>query len=148
MGARFEEVELTNMCMVTDGENVLVQDRSDPNWGGLVFPGGHVEKGESIRDSVIREVCEETGITVSDPKLCGIKQFTNGEGRRYLVFLYRATRFSGTLRSSAEGGALWMKMEDVLRGRTVPGFDDLYRGFTDDNVSEIFYPSDGDVEFL
>ena len=37
------------MCMVYDDKgNVLVQDKIDENWGGLTFPGGHVEKGESF----------------------------------------------------------------------------------------------------
>lgn len=43
---RKETVELTNMCMVEDGKgNVLVQNRLDPNWPGIVYPGGHVEAG-------------------------------------------------------------------------------------------------------
>ena len=49
---RKETVELTNMCMVEDGKgNVLVQNRLDPNWSGIVYPGGHVEAGESITAS-------------------------------------------------------------------------------------------------
>lgn len=47
---RKETVELTNMCMVEDGKgNVLVQNRLDPNWSGIVYPGGHVEAGEPSR---------------------------------------------------------------------------------------------------
>ena len=66
--SRTETVTLTNMCMVTDAHgNVLVQDRTDKNWPGLVFPGGHVEAGESFTESVIREVYEETGITGLKP---------------------------------------------------------------------------------
>ena len=60
---RKETVELTNMCMVEDGKgNVLVQNRLGPNWSGIVYPGGHVEAGESITASVIREIREETGL--------------------------------------------------------------------------------------
>ena len=62
---RKEMVELTNMCMVEDGRgNVLVQNRLDPNWSGIVYPGGHVDAGESITASVIREIREETGLTI------------------------------------------------------------------------------------
>lgn len=44
--ARSELVTLTNMCMVYDGMgNVLVQDKVGKEWGGLTFPGGHIEKG-------------------------------------------------------------------------------------------------------
>ena len=62
--------ELTNMCMIMDGTKVLVQDRSANDWNGIAFPGGHVEPGESIAESVIREIREETGLTIEKPKLC------------------------------------------------------------------------------
>lgn len=101
---RSERAIFTNMCMVCDGEGrVLVQDRQSPDWPGVTFPGGHVEPGESFTQSVIREVREETGLTVEHPRLCGIKQFQTEQGERYVVLLYRADRFSGTLTSSDEG---------------------------------------------
>lgn len=51
------------MCMVCDNAgNVLVQDRVDPNWSGIAFPGGHVEKGESFTDAVIREFLRKQGL--------------------------------------------------------------------------------------
>ena len=53
---RSEPVELMNMCVLRRGSTVLVQNRPDPNWPGVAFPGGHVEKGESFSDAVIREV--------------------------------------------------------------------------------------------
>lgn len=91
---RKETVELTNMCMVEDGKgNVLVQNRLDPNWSGIVYPGGHVEAGESITASVIREIREETGLTIENPTLCGVKQFWLDNGVRYIVFLFRADKF-------------------------------------------------------
>lgn len=68
-----ENCILTNMCMVSDGcGNVLVQNRIDPSWPGITFPGGHVEAGESFVDAAVREVYEETGLRVSNLKLCGI----------------------------------------------------------------------------
>ena len=61
--ARIEKTIFTNMCMIYDDSgNVLVQDRLNPDWPGISFPGGHVEAGESFTDSVIREVYEETGL--------------------------------------------------------------------------------------
>ena len=102
--AREENAVFTNMCMITDGVgNVLVLDRQNPDWPGITFPGGHVEPGESFTESVIREVQEETGLTVEDPVLCGVKQFQTKSDARYVVFFYKATRYSGTLRSSDEG---------------------------------------------
>ena len=43
---RRESVEFVNMCMIKNGDKVLVQDRVSPNWPGITFPGGHVERGE------------------------------------------------------------------------------------------------------
>ncbi len=72
-----EAVVLTNMCMITNGSKILVQERKDSNWPGIVFPGGHVEQGESIVASVIREVEEETGLTILDLELCGVQNWTD-----------------------------------------------------------------------
>ena len=103
---RSEPVELMNMCVLRRGSKVLVQDRTDSNWPGVAFPGGHVEKGESFTDAVIREVQEETGLTISSPRLCGIKDWCD-DGVRHVVLLYRAEQFTGTLRSSDEGEVWW-----------------------------------------
>lgn len=106
---RSEPVELMNMCVLCRGSKVLVQDCTDPNWPGVAFPGGHVEKGESFTDAVIREVQEEAGLTISSPRLCGIKDWCEG-GVRHVVLLYRAEQFTGTLRSSDEGEVWWAEL--------------------------------------
>lgn len=67
-----------------DGNKVLVQDKIDDDYCGLQFPGGHVEKGESFTDAVIREVFEETGLTISSPELYGIKDWSNDDDSRYM----------------------------------------------------------------
>lgn len=66
--------------MVYNGNKVLVQDRVNTDWKGITFLGGHVEKGESLTDAVVREVFEETGLTIYSPQLCGIKDWTNDDG--------------------------------------------------------------------
>lgn len=146
--SRAEMTVLTNMCMVTDDMgNVLVQNRKDPNWPGIVFPGGHVEPGESFVDSVIREVREETGITVLNPTLCGVKQFQNREGQRYIVFLFKANRFEGTLQSSDEGEAMWIPRSKLFEQNCVDNFDHLVTIFEDEEISELYYTRDN-VSFL
>lgn len=140
---RMEEVELTNMCMICDGKgNVLVQDKKNhPTWHGWNFPGGHVEPGEYVTPSVIREIKEETGLTIENPKLCGIKEFHKlKDGKRYIVFLYIADKFSGELKSSSEGNIFWYPLSELsLSDKLIDGFGEMLSVFTDDRISEVFY---------
>ena len=144
--SRAEQVILTNLCMVFDGAgNILVQDRKDPSWPGICFPGGHIEPGESFVESVIREVREETGLTVENPVLCGTKQFLTGNGERYVVIFYKTNRFSGTLKSSDEGEVFWIPRADLDRYRMVDDFLDMVKVFEQDDLSEFYYyKEDGD----
>jgi len=136
---RSEKVILTNMCMVYDGDKVLVQNRLDKKWSGFTFPGGHVEKKESFTDSVIREVFEETGLTISNPQLCGIKQWQHSEDVRYIVLFYKTDKFKGELKSSSEGEVFWMKLEDFRKAELAQDMDDMIDIFLDENKSEFYY---------
>ena len=143
--ARRETVVLTNMCMVYDNQgNILVQDRLDPEWPGVTFPGGHVEPGEAFTKAVIREVWEETGLTIEHPRLCGLKQFLEEDGTRYIVMLYKANRFSGELRSSCEGNVFWIKRSELENYPLAETFDQLIRVFEDDSLGEQYVHWDGD----
>ena len=137
--ARTETVILTNMCMVTDGTRVLVQNRVDPDWSGYTFPGGHVEAGESFTDAVIREVREETGLTIEAPRLCGIKDWPEEDGSRYIVLLYRADRFSGTLASSGEGEVSWVELNELRSLPLADSMENMLRVFLEEDLSEQYY---------
>ena len=67
-----ERIVLENLCMLRDGSKVLVEDKIAEDIRGIIFPGGHVEEHEPIVDSVIREMKEETGLTIENPVLCGV----------------------------------------------------------------------------
>lgn len=55
--SRRSEIELTNMCLVYNNDAVLVQEKTGTKYkSGLVFPKGHVEEGELLRDYIIREI--------------------------------------------------------------------------------------------
>ena len=141
---RRESVTFTNMCMVCDGTKVLVQDRKNPDWSGITFPGGHVEWGESFTDAVIREVKEETGLKISCPKLCGIKDWMEDDGSRYMVLLYKTDRYEGELRSSAEGEVFWIELEDMKKMTLAEGMETQLEIFLRDEISEDFwYREDG-----
>lgn len=146
--SRTEDVELTNMCMICDGKgNVLVQNKTNhPTWRGWNFPGGHVEKGEYITPSVIREMKEETGLTIENPRLCGIKEFHKSkDGKRYIVFLYAANRFSGELKASDEGEVFWYPLSELpLSKELIDGFGEMLSVFTSDEINEVYYLRCGD----
>ena len=131
------------MCMISDGKgNVVVQNKvNNEYWHGWNFPGGHVEKGEYITPSVIREVKEETGLDIKEPKLCGIKEFHKmKDGKRYIVFLYSSDKFSGELKSSNEGEIFWYPLSDLIKSdKLIDGFGDMLKVFTDENITEVFY---------
>ena len=138
--SRSEKAIFTNLCMVYDhAGNILVQDRKDPSWPGLCFPGGHVEPGESFVESVIREVWEETGLTIDNPRLCGTKQFQTKHGERYVVFFYKTDRFSGELKSSDEGEVFWIPRTDLHKYTLCDDFPDMVRVFEEDDLSEFYY---------
>ena len=141
--SRTEEVELTNMCMICDGKgNVLVQDKKNhPTWHGWNFPGGHVEKGEYVTPSVVREMQEETGLLIDKPRLCGIKEFHKlKDGKRYIVFLYVADKFSGELKASNEGEVFWYPLSDLVKSdKLIDGFGEMLEVFMKDEINEVFY---------
>lgn len=135
---RSERVILTNLCMIYDGDKLLLQNRLKKDWQGHAFPGGHVEEGESFVDSVIREVKEETGLDIRNPRLCGLKQFPY-KGMRYIVILFKTDEFSGELRSSEEGENRWVRRRDLDQYDLVVDFYDMLEAFDDDQINEFQY---------
>ena len=126
-------IELMNVCLLRDNANrMLVQDRTDPSWPVLCFPGGHVEIGETCADAVVREMQEETGLTVVSPRLVGIKEWMKHGGQ---------TR---ALASSAEGENRWMTRAEIAahpRGKSLLDFLPVYEN---PDVTSMFYAPDGD----
>ena len=102
-----------------------------------------MECGESIVDAVIREMKEETGLTIQNPKLCGIKQFPI-DGGRYLVFLFETEVFTGTLRSSGEGEMRWIPRSRLGEYRTVEDLDALLEVMLRPELTEFQYLVSGD----
>lgn len=135
---RTENAELTTLCLISRGDQILLQNRVKKDWQGYALPGGHIEPGESVVDSVIREMKEETGLTIYAPKLCGIKQFPI-DGGRYIVFLFKADRFEGELISSDEGRMEWVNRRDVGGLPTVADLEVLLTVMERDDLAEFQY---------
>lgn len=135
--------ELCNMCMVMDNEGrVLVQERlpkpTNP-WCGLTFPGGHLEHGESIVESTIREMKEETGLIVSNLQNCGFVQWYNpAKDLQYIVFLFKTNTYTGTLKDSAEGNVRWMTLDEMRSGNLAPNMDRYIDVILNDNLPQVY----------
>ena len=137
---RSESAVFTNMCMIYENNgNILVINRKNPDWPGVTFPGGHVEKGESFVESVVREVKEETGLDIDNPQLCGSKQFQDKEDNRYVVLFYKTNRFSGQLKSSDEGEVFWIPRSELQNYNLSVDFMDMVKIFESDELSEFYY---------
>lgn len=76
--------------VLNEGKLLVIQDKFTK---GYKFPGGHIEKNESIKEAVAREVFEETGIRVEFESIINIGHFRNGqfgESNLYIVCTAKA----------------------------------------------------------
>lgn len=140
--SRTSQVILTNMCLIEDGNGNIVMQIRDPkrySWSGAALPGGHIEEHEGLVESVIREVKEETGLTIHHPQLVGMKHWYTKEDVRYLVFLYRTSDFQGDLQSSTEGQVRWVARKELAELDLAYDMLNLLRVFEEKNLSELFY---------
>ena len=93
---------------------------------------------------MIREVLEETGLKISSPQLCGIKDWMREDGTRYMVLFYKTDKYEGTVTSSDEGEVYWITLEDMKKKKLAYGMNKMLEVFLDDNISEyFFYKEDG-----
>lgn len=135
---------LTNLCLIEDTSKnkVVLQYRSPERykkWSGYAFPGGHIEEGESLAESIIREVYEETGLTIITPKLVAVKDWEPDDGTRYIVFCYKATEFTGQLRSSEEGEVSWVEKDQLDQLDLSYDMLPLLEVMEDPDLSEYYY---------
>lgn len=140
---RTENVELTVLCLIQDGDRILLQNRVKKDWEGYTLPGGHVEPGESFVDAVKREMKEETGLDIINPRLAGIKQFPIENGR-YIVLLFKTEQFSGEVVSSEEGEMQWVDCDRIEEIESVDDLDELLKVINDPDLTEFQYLVDGD----
>jgi len=146
---------LCNMCMIEDKATgrVLVQHRlptaTNP-WCGLTFPGGHVEAGEAITASTVREIREETGLAVSNLRQCSVVEWEPrgkradgspaevADNSKYIVFMFRTSTFTGKLKSSPEGRMEWMTLDEMRRGDLAPHMEEYIRVLLEDDVPQAY----------
>ena len=91
----------------TKKENDLNHDK----WIGV---GGKFEENESPEECLLREVQEETGLTLTRFRLCSVITFVSDTWEGEYMYLFHATEFTGTLTGCDEGELVWVEKEKVL----------------------------------
>lgn len=137
-----EKAVFMNMCMVCDGDRVLALDKVGNGYSGTTFPGGHVESGETFTEAVIREVREETGLTIRNPMLRGIYHWRR-DGIHQIGLLYKAVEFEGTLQSSGEGAVYWITRGEYEKKELAGGMREVLRIMDEDGLTECFMEDTG-----
>lgn len=137
-GNRTETVCFMNMCMILDGNgNVLALDKVNDSYTGTTFPGGHVEQNELFCKSMIREVWEETGLTIENPKLCGLYHWHTADLHN-VITLYKAEKFTGELTSSEEGRVYWIPLEELKNRKLATGMEYVLQIIESEQVGECY----------
>ena len=109
---------LATLCYIKhNGKTLMVHRNKKPNdihagkWNGL---GGKFEVGETPEECIKREVQEEAGLIIQNPRLHGLLVFTNFKGNDWYVFVFTATEFVGELSESSPEGRLEWVDDDKL----------------------------------
>lgn len=110
---------LATLCYVKqNGKTLMVHRNKKPGdihagkWNGL---GGKFEAGETPEECIRREVQEEAGLVIQNPRLHGLLMFPKFKGNDWYVFVFTATEFSGELIESPEGRLEWIRDEEFAR---------------------------------
>lgn len=108
----------TSLCYIEqDGRYLMLhrtKKKQDPNEGKWIGIGGKFEAGESPEECAMREVAEETGLTLTALRLRGIVTFVSDVCPTEYMFLFTADRFEGQLRPCPEGDLAWVEKEKVF----------------------------------
>ncbi len=150
-------MELTTLCYIEQNNKYLMLYRNkkenDINKGKWIGIGGHFEKNESPEDCLLREVKEETGLTLENYKLRGIITFVYNENDTEYMFLYTAKANCNTdnIKSCNEGELKWIDKSDVMSLNLWEGdriFLDLLNKDTDVFSLKLVYNNDKLVNYI
>lgn len=104
-------------CILLDKNQILMLQKPSKGW--WFVPGGKMESGETIQQSVKREFLEETNLMLIDSELRGVFTILIEDNDCYInewmLFTYLSTKFTGELTSFCKEGELkWVNIEDML----------------------------------
>lgn len=113
-GVRMNPRLTTDGIVVSGSKILLVRRKFTPFQGRYALPGGFVEYGERVDECVIREVQEETGLTVSIEKLLGVYSAPDRDPRGHTVtVVYVLALEGGVLSDSVETKAEWVQLKNI-----------------------------------
>ena len=140
---------LATLCYVKrDGCTLMVHRNKKPNdihegkWNGL---GGKFEAGETPEECVRREILEESGLVIENPRLHGLLMFPNFKGNDWYVFVYTATEFTGELIDSPEGRLEWIPDEKLTSLNLWESDHIFFPWIRDGNYFSAKFDYEGDV---
>lgn len=111
-------MKMTTLCYIEkEGKYLMlhrVKKHHDINAGKWIGVGGHVENGETPEECLLREVKEETGLTLTAYRLRGLVTFLSDVCEPELMCVFTADAFDGELIECDEGELAWVEKSDVL----------------------------------
>ncbi|MCD8068957.1 MAG: 8-oxo-dGTP diphosphatase [Lachnospiraceae bacterium] len=115
----------TTLCYIEQNGAYLMLHRTkkknDLNEGKWIGVGGKFEPDEMPEECLLREVKEETGLTLLKYRLRGIVTFVSDLWETEVMFLYTSNSFEGELTDCAEGELRWIPKEDIPKLRLWEG---------------------------
>ena len=116
-GKTLMKSQLTTLCYIEENEKYLMLHRTkkdnDENHDKWIGVGGHFEKGESQEECLVREVKEETGLTLHSFDFRGIVTFVSDENPAEYMCLFTSKDFFGEMIQCNEGQLEWVDKSDV-----------------------------------
>ncbi len=110
-------MQLTTLCYIRRGKDWLllhrIKKKNDLNHGKWVGVGGKFEAGESPEDCLLREVKEETGLTLTDYRFRGIVTFVSDEWGTEYMHLFTADAWEGEPADCREGVLKWVPESEI-----------------------------------
>ena len=111
-------MKMTTLCYLERGDEYLMLHRTkkqnDENHDKWIGVGGKFEAGESPEDCMRREIFEETGLTVTDYRYCGIVTFVSDLYETEYMHLFTVTDWTGEARECDEGELAWIKKQKLF----------------------------------
>jgi 8-oxo-dGTP diphosphatase len=131
--------KIWTVCMIQDGDKVLLMDRQKEHFKGYIPPGGKVDFPESMVEGAIREVKEETGLEVSNLIFKGLNEYVNPTTKdRYMIFNYLTKDFKGELlENPPEGKLYWVDIKEAMNLPMQKSFRRRFPLFFEEGTFEI-----------